>query len=584
MKEEAFDLSCLKASDFPYGERGGSERTNDQRVIEQIKRWIYDCTANHTNCGETRDACFKPTRLLDVGNATTNQRVRLVISAQHFRDHSHPSHHQVDPESGYITLSHRWGQLEMLKLLKNNETSFRDSIPFENLPRTFQHAIEMTRQLGVRYLWIDALCIVQDSRDDWLAEGAAMADVYKNAFCNLSASSAMDSTGGIFFRRHSNCVTTSLIRPRWLEAHQKNFIISPHFGEATVQDLEASPLQRRGWVLQERLLSPRIVHFTATRVFFECHMHIACELFPLGIFDPHAKFCTGCEITSHYSIHRKIQPLELSKIGEQKEIIEWNRLVERYTQCELTYGNDKLIALSGIATHFSRVKVRGIRYLAGIWESQLPYALLWRPRGLVDVFFEKQREYRAPSWSWASVDGAITMGFTEHNGDQILAELAEVYESEVLTTAVSPTGATTGGFIRLFCVAAIAHVGRGGEIFRVSRMMDPRKRVDHSWRPFYPHDTIEAPKAMVWYDLSMDLDTKANQLVPFILVKYYDGESGVMITNTKVMGTGAMGLALRQLLDGTYERIGVVEFRNRFAVQELLEYLRYPEGRWITLV
>lgn len=90
----------------------------------------------------------------------------------------------------------------MPKLESSNEIAFRQSIPFQALPKTFQHAIELTRQLEVRYPWIDALCIIQDSDDDWLSEGATMANVYRNAYCNIAATSATDINRSLFYARN----------------------------------------------------------------------------------------------------------------------------------------------------------------------------------------------------------------------------------------------------------------------------------------------------------------------------------------------------------------------------------------------
>ena len=105
------------------------------------------------------------------------------------------------PKGPYVTLSHCWGtEGVILKTTKSNLEAFKHQLP-DTLPKTFSHAIAATRKLGVGYLWIDSLCIIQDDRGDWELESAQMHQVYQNALCNLAATSSSDGQGGLFFDR-----------------------------------------------------------------------------------------------------------------------------------------------------------------------------------------------------------------------------------------------------------------------------------------------------------------------------------------------------------------------------------------------
>jgi Heterokaryon incompatibility protein (HET) len=174
-------------------------------------------------------------------------------------------------KSPYTTLSHCWGTLKIKRLTKANMISLLTSIEISELPKTFQHAIIITRRLGLRYLWIDSLCIIQDSFQDWAQESARMGEIYKNCFCNIAAAAALDGRYGCFMAKNtilakycrvriSNCATGSdsaifNLVPRMLwKLHLDNY-----------------PLGRRAWVVQEKFLAPRILHFGKNQLFWECH-------------------------------------------------------------------------------------------------------------------------------------------------------------------------------------------------------------------------------------------------------------------------------------------------------------------------
>jgi hypothetical protein len=219
-------------------------------------------------CDETHDCQIKqakegsnalPTRVIDVG------------------DQQHPRIRLLDGNSGrqgrYVALSHRWGKLheaEKFCTYDHNIANFRKGIEFDLLPKTFQDAVRITRGLKIQFLWIDSLCIIQDNPSDWETESERMEDVFSSAYCTIAASSANSSVDGFLgARKQRECVTLS----------------SAKFGTLYVckaidnfqEDVERSELNKRGWVLQERALSRRTIHFTTTQVYWECGKYVHCE-------------------------------------------------------------------------------------------------------------------------------------------------------------------------------------------------------------------------------------------------------------------------------------------------------------------
>ncbi|KAG9229382.1 heterokaryon incompatibility protein-domain-containing protein [Amylocarpus encephaloides] len=148
---------------------------------EQIKIWLAECQGWHVDCKKDNQANWLPTRLIDVGVPFTENEPRLVLSENIRR---------LEGEQGvnYIALSHVWGELNFLKLTTANILSLQTTIPRRGLSRTLRDAISASRKLGVSYLWIDSLCILQDSKEDWQAGCSVMDLVYKHALCNIAAS------------------------------------------------------------------------------------------------------------------------------------------------------------------------------------------------------------------------------------------------------------------------------------------------------------------------------------------------------------------------------------------------------------
>ena len=278
-----------------------------------------------------------------------------------------------------------------------NIEAYRNRIHFEELPLTFQDAINLALGLGLSFIWIDSLCIIQDSVEDWEREASSMGKVYTNSFCTFAASSSPDSSGGC--RRYLSAPTT-VPHSRYVDITKKDVEVRI-FQERSLdwhEEFDNGPLRQRGWTLQERDLSSRIVHFGESLVLWECKtMKASSELpwFQMDKTDPPRLLLLN-------------RPEEADREDNGVKLRDyWFQTVEDFTNRKLTKERDRLPALDGLAQRGKDLG-RG-DYLAGLWRADMPSALLWRT-GTEHNFIDCSRptDYRAPSWSWASIQGPVT--------------------------------------------------------------------------------------------------------------------------------------------------------------------------------
>ncbi|PTB63949.1 HET-domain-containing protein, partial [Trichoderma citrinoviride] len=328
--------------------------TDSDTTWSTIRTWLADCTEHHTACSSARPAGPLPTRVIEI---TPGQPLKLVLASELVS--SSPA--------DYATLSHCWGSHMPLRLLTSNLSYLLREIPLEKLSKTFQHAVAIARRMEVTYLWIDSLCIIQDSASDWLAESATMASVYSNARFNISAAHAPDGNGGCFATRDPAAALAPLhVHVPWAgwgTSPGSRAVLERHWWRRHV---DAAPLLQRAWVFQEQVLARRNLIFGDVEVLFVCRETVASEQFPSGI------------------------PERL-----------WDALVEEFSGRNLTRGTDKLIAFSAVASQMRR-HIRS-DYLAGLWRVYLPGQLLWWINSMhAELQPRPECDYIAPSWSWAS--------------------------------------------------------------------------------------------------------------------------------------------------------------------------------------
>ena len=316
-------------------------------------KWFVRCVSSHKDC--RKDQAFDswlPTRLIDVGLDSAQQPRLILTSGLEQRD-----------KASYVTLSHRWAATQVVTLTSSNIESYLRQLPVATFSATFLDAIRATQALGIQYLWIDFLSIIQDSFDDWQAEATQMGNVYQNCICNLAAPGSADDGGGLFQQRDPCWVTPTKIHIQY-KGHDQIYLA--YITDAFQKWVSGSSLNRRGWVLQERFASPRTLHF-ASQLFWECRMLMASETFPGGIPD------TG----SYVERGGNELPMSVKNLRAQREGLKpWKDLVKTFVRCDITKPEDRLIAIAGIAKSFHLVNKD--EYLAGLWKKDLPWNLAWR--------------------------------------------------------------------------------------------------------------------------------------------------------------------------------------------------------------
>ncbi|KAK3347293.1 heterokaryon incompatibility protein-domain-containing protein [Lasiosphaeria hispida] len=459
-----------------------SDNTGSSASLALAREWLRVCATSHSQChapsrtGTNGVERFYPTRLLDLSTLVTegSERtdLRLIVTAE------------TPPEGDYMTLSHCWGQLEFTTLTTENLSSFQHMIPFSDLTRTFQEAVIFTRRLGVQYLWIDSLCIIQKgslAECDWQHESARMDKVYLHSFLNIGATGAADGSRGFFRERD---YTRQVCRPILLKPdckrHQKQYyqpyrLVEEKFVE---ENLLKQPLLQRGWVFQERFLAPRMLHFGSEQMFWECREVLASEACPEHVrpdsnlirlpnlvkaitslqspdtaFSPEMRAASSQVLspldsgpsTSNGVVNLPPPSSEPFDLAWSVAVSLWENIVQEYMTKALTQGRDKLVALSGVARQYADYLCPDSRYLAGIWSHMLLPGLLWRPVTTESVIRRIDAdEWRAPTWSWASVDGEIR--FYQGDGKALVA--VQEIEVEVVNPA-NPFGAVRSAVLSL---------------------------------------------------------------------------------------------------------------------------------------
>ncbi|KAF8962342.1 heterokaryon incompatibility protein-domain-containing protein, partial [Flammula alnicola] len=296
----------------------------------------------------------------------------------------------------YAALSHCWGKEQLLTTTQATIAKRMRGIPLEQMPKTFQDAVAITRGLGLRYIWIDSLCIIQQDKADWEQQSAVMADIYACCYLNIAATRA---TGG-----HEGCLGarwTARDSLQWTEEFSssvddgdgkrepvsrkrkckvKSFKVpgmgqdirirlameSSHEALQTPRwirmHMDAAPLLPRAWVYQERSLAARSVHLHANEMVWACNVTQRCECKALDGSPPEGDGWSAS----------KDRIAKLGALNDKKALHGlWRTIVEDVSLLDLTYESDRLPALSGLAYRFAEYFPKNERYLAGLWEGDL---------------------------------------------------------------------------------------------------------------------------------------------------------------------------------------------------------------------
>ncbi|KAI4862964.1 HET-domain-containing protein [Hypoxylon rubiginosum] len=413
---------------------------------------------------------FYPTRLIQTGIPEEDTCRLVVTDSDLFPWHQRPK---------YAALSYCWGPPEDAKLqFKTEQATYRDRISgflLGTTSRIMQDAVEVCRSLGIPYLWVDAVCIIQDDKADWERESADMTNVYKNAHLTICTPTSTSCREGFLGERASATISFhSRINPDVVGSYvirPCGVISDPRTAEGDyerIDNSDTSPYSnwwKRGWTFQELALSTRVLLFGT-----KLHLIFEDKFWSEG--DEEMTESTGDEPPGFGGMGGMFAVISVADTldAEDNEHM-WMSMVEQYTARQLTYESDKLPAMSGLAK--IAVLGRGDMYLAGIRKEFLHRDLFWTPAMDTDAQGERESKvsfdsllaslnasnlYIAPSWSWARWQGKIRFDESPAPfGDHVPVMQYEgcvekAYESAEVWTAASelnPFGQVTGGSLKL---------------------------------------------------------------------------------------------------------------------------------------
>ncbi|KAF8864600.1 HET-domain-containing protein [Acephala macrosclerotiorum] len=353
------------------------------------------------------------TRLLDVGSSDDQSTIRLVETI------NLPG----NDFSQWVALSYSWGGEQRLKTTRESIVSHREGIDLTILPQTIQDAVFVCRKIGVSYLWVDCLCIIQNDERDLERELAQMPYIYQGALVTIYAASARSVQDGFLQQRPLYYKEFPPIKLRFeSSSDREDYLVLAEWVFHHYQDRgeRDDPLDRRAWAFQERMLSPRLLVYSSRELTWQCR---------------HGDRRVGNTRTDYTSsvIWRDRHDLPCVPGTEMPR---WESIVQKYTRCSLTLPSDKLVAIAGVADVYRRE--HRMTYEAGLWKEDMPISLCWyvKSSGIQKIV----REYRAPSWSWASVDGEISWeghSYSESMVTLIDAETTPLFPAAPLAAVIS---------------------------------------------------------------------------------------------------------------------------------------------------
>lgn len=403
----------------------------------------------------SEDSVYLPTRLLDVGS-TTEPCLRLV---------SLKNDSQLQPAGAdasakrYAAISYCWGTKEeaekQLKTTTNTLQQHLSNINHESMPQTIADAVKLCRAIGLQYLWIDALCIIQDDDSDWTRDSFEMSNIYANSFITICVVTGASCSTGFLDRHHNpntlqidyNSQVDPLVKGKLFLRMYKHptLNLTTEYTEMSVSDglmknnklevdewaLGKAPWFQRGWTFQES-------HFSKRK---------------LLIGDDMAYMWHEDNIVSMDGTRYDRSQLILEAHESMRDAIDqWYTMVRFYVRRKLSYEKDRLPALSGLARELAN-SFPDLEYLAGLWKGDLHRGLFWisgTTQNYQDYIKPRHYGYVAPSWSWACRPGPIYwfLGVQFSVGVMYTPEF-QLRAANVVTDKLNPYGRVFSAYLEL---------------------------------------------------------------------------------------------------------------------------------------
>ncbi|PMD50972.1 HET-domain-containing protein [Hyaloscypha bicolor E] len=413
--------------------------SGSQGTLSIASSWLKHCVEKH-DCHKSlfvpRGKKCPDSDLSEVVDERSTIFPTRLLDLQAFNGGSLDIRLVEKPASGslYATLSHCWGVNcdARYQATKSTLPALRHRMGYAELPKTYRDAISVCRSLGIRYVWIDSLCIIQDSKEDWASEAAKMADVYSNSHLTISADWSTNSEGGCFrlIDRPQGIHPEHAIRISSVLSNGERSCLHFYRYCSTPPGLfNYTHLASRAWAYQERILSRRNLHFTQHQLFWECRKGFASEDMVPDCSEP-------SPLTPSYLLN-----IRATKSAEQ-HLQSWcYQIISHYSDAKITFPTDRLPAVSALAKHFADELCSP--YLAGLWLEGLWYTLSWYRRERQST--ERPKNYIAPSWSWAAINAGV-FWLMVPSGD--IVKRVEIIDAMVDLVG-DPFGQVSHGWIRV---------------------------------------------------------------------------------------------------------------------------------------
>jgi hypothetical protein len=403
------------------------------KEFELAKSWMHSCIHSHTDCQSSKISEL-PTRYIELSPPNKPPSARL--------------RHSNGEYGAYVALSYCWGAPQPFRTTKSTLDAYMAELPYQSLPQSILDSFDVTRRLGLRNIWIDSLCVVQDDPKDLSREIGKMFAIYQNARVTISAAKAENCNEGFL----SQPPPTLAVRVRVSDTEMGEMLLS----EVDVDDVsknknlpnEIHPINTRAWTLQEELLATRLLIFGHNTIAWKCQIPINAHsdwCNTAGFLEYSLKDIIDARHPEALSGRKENEPMDLSDQRTLKRLM-WGYIVEHYMKRQLSEESDRLPAISAVAEFFARYLGEGRgEYVAGLWRRTLIIDLLWENHD--EIPSSRSKGSGAPSWSWASVTCAVVDHFIILNGYSAEFSLcAEVLRCEaVLVNELAPYGAVRSG-------------------------------------------------------------------------------------------------------------------------------------------
>ncbi|KAK3934321.1 heterokaryon incompatibility protein 6 [Diplogelasinospora grovesii] len=520
------------------------------QAMSQTRKWMHECEQKHGSaCSPTNYSGRLPRRVIDVSGGA---ELRLYEASE-------------NDEGRYAALSYCWGGPQEFKTTSSTLAERISGFSVGALPLGIQDAVRVTQNLGMRFLWVDSMCIIQDSEQDKAHQIARMSEIYQNAFvtiCNARSDSvcksfledwADPSTGQwptliplAYPIPNEAANTLQKVIDMQPETWGTIWLLDEDRGLTTAFD---DPISRRGWSLQERVLSPRLLSYGRWPTWQCSH-----GLWTDGGFFPQADKLGAEEGRLTDALLKLTGPDGIDHFRTNQLHKSWYKLLNHYTKREVSFEADRLPAIGGIAVEISRIT--GAKYLAGLWGNNLLYDIMWYADSR--EWLVRPERWRAPTWSWASINCPVAFG-DDLPSSGITDDATPL--ARVLSCRVTPAIEGGGDFGRV----ASGELEIDGPFMEVSRedVLGLFQQQDLSPPPPKSNDVSEWYKQMLEHianmpkgavdeeDVEKTLPGKVFALMTFSrdwFRRYKDEE--------RTDKTCYSGLLLREAEDGKFERIG----------------------------